>query len=84
MAVFGSVFDSRHWTLDAGSAIFMWQRNGGQCVLKRKKTPPILLSEAKSREARDALLTGGPLMGDPLMFQFFVMKIRGSGKSQEL
>jgi len=34
---------------------------------KRKKTPAILLSEAKSREARDALLTGGPFMGDPSM-----------------
>ena len=59
-------------------------RHGGRCFLKRKKTPPILLSEAKSREARDALLTGGPLMGDPLMFQFFVMKIRDPGKSEEL
>ena len=51
----------------------VWRRDGGRCFLKRKKTQPILLSEAKSREARDAHLTGGPLMGDP----FFCRAISG-------
>jgi hypothetical protein len=37
-------------------------------LLKRKKTLPTLLSQAKPREARDAHLTGEPLMGDPAYF----------------